>query len=225
MHESEIPSYSIKMSILQRLHHQTKYGLLAQSILLRLAKIGIELTPYFIYVEDAQNDRYSFPDQQYWLQAITVDNAADVSERFPESKRIWLKTWNRRLSNGEIGLLLMHGNDVVGFTWAGKSACASPSGNTLFKLVDGEAYLHDMVIASSFRGANLAATLRKALADGLAKENILVGYSVSTYFNKPANRFKEKIGARKNELRCEIILFRKSRYDFRLRRYQHRPQS
>ncbi len=213
------------MSILQRLNHQIKYGLLAQSVLLRLAKIGIDLTPYILYVEHAKDDGYSFPGEQYWLQAITVENAEDISERFPESKRIWLKTWNRRLSNGETGLSLMHGNDVAGFTWAGKSSCTSPSGKTLFNLADGEAYLHDMVIASSFRGANLAPALRKALADGLAKDNILVGYSISTYFNKPANRFKDKIGARKMELRCEIILFRKARHDFRLRRYQHRPQS
>ena len=197
-----------------------KHGLLAQSVLSRLHKIGINIKPYFVYVETVDERTAKFPSANFRIETITDANVLGIIENFPDKKRIWPDTWQRRMKEGEIGLVLWDGINIAGFTWAGRSAFPTPSGRPVFVLDADEVYLHDMVIAERYRGASLASELRFACYQRMWKENIRVAYSATLYFNHPAIRFKEKIGAKRTQLRVESILFRKFKSDFRLRRYQ-----
>ncbi len=203
----------------QRLQHNYKYGLLGQSILLRLTKIGLDLMPYYLYRERIEHASPKFPDQKFRLERITAEKIDHIADNFPDERRIWRKTWKRRLSDGEIGLLLKHGDKIAGFTWANLDACSGTSGHTLFELKCNEAYLHDMVIAKDYRGSNLAMLLRIASYEELKRLNRDTCYSISACFNKPANKFKKKLNAERIELRCEVTLFRRMRRDFRIRRF------
>ena len=208
------------MNIFQRLKQQRKHGLLAQSFLTRLEKLGLYLNIYTVYVEHLRDENPQFPDNKYRLEEIREDNMAEISKNFADPMRIWTATWRRRLAEGESGFALRHGDDVAGFSWAASSVCPSPIGKVLFKLDDGEAYLHDMVIAMKYRGAGLAPLLRFACYKELLRRNYSVAYSTSKYFNKPANRFKEKLDAKRRETRGEIMLFKKYRFDVLLKSHR-----
>ena len=208
------------MNFLQRLRQNYRYGLLGQSLLSRLRKIGLNIKPYFVYIEDIEDRDPNFSSDQFRIAEITKDNAAEIIAKFPDDKRIWPHTWQRRLSDGELGLVLWDGSGIAGFTWAARNVFPSPSGRAVFNLPADAVYLHDMVISENYRGRSLASKLRSVCYQAMLAEKVTMAYSATLYFNQPAIRFKEKIGARKVQLRIETIFFKKLKSDICLRKYE-----
>jgi hypothetical protein len=210
------------MAKLKTLRRKFKHGLLLNSIFRRFRSIGLTIEPYIIYREPLDNPAPVANDGCI----VTVVRASDVDRifaDFPDESRIWKKTWLRRLENDEVGLLLTDSHGVAGFTWANIHYCTDPLGKKLFKLEDKEAYLHDMVIARRARGQNLAGFLRAAMHRELQSRARTIAYSISSYFNTPAIRFKKKLSSVRIELRCGVIIGQRN-LDFRMRRYSRQTR-
>jgi len=188
----------------------------------RLRSIGLTVEPYIVYLEPF-DESGPMPDDSYVVTVIEADDIDTIVHTFLDEKRIWKKTWLRRLNNDEIGLALADRQGTVGFTWANIRYCTDPLGQRLFSLKDEEAYLHDMVISQRSRGRDLAGCLRAAMHRQLQSRGRTTGYSISSYFNTPAVRFKEKLNSIRIELRCSVVIARKN-FDFRLRRYSQQAR-
>ncbi len=202
------------MSLISRIQNRLKYGLLTRSVLLRLRKLNITFTPYFLYLE---KDLTPHDDvHTYQVERVTWDNLEHIIEYFPDPT-IRLKTWRRRLDAGNSGLLLKDGDEMVGYTWASLKYCRGVAVRPLFELSEKQAYLFDMYVTDAYRGRRIAPLMRQmcyAELGGLGRTEL---YSISEYFNRPARRFKEKLGAVPVELRLGATLFEHIRFDVRLR--------
>ena len=189
------------------------------SVLRQLEKVGFDITPYYMFEEDVKGNPRLKQDHNLSYEVIDASMVEPIASEFPDKKRIWVNTWNRRLSEGEFGLLARYDGEIAGFCWANMNYCTRPSGKFMCDIADDQCYLHDMVVAPKFRGKRLAPMIREAQFGMLADRGLLRGISFSKFFNKPAIRFKEKLNARITALRCEVILFGRFEFDFKLRNY------
>lgn len=190
------------------------------SVLRRLEKVGFAITPYYLFEEEVAGKARLEQDENLSYEIIDPSMVEPIAAEFPDEKRVWIETWNRRLSEGELGLLARYDGEIAGFCWANMEACTRPSGKFLLTTEEDQCWLHDMVVATRFRGKKLAPMIREAQFKLLVERGIARGVSASMYFNKPAIRFKQKLNARILELRCEVILFRRFDFDFGLRKYK-----
>lgn len=80
-----------------------------------------------------------------------------------------------------------------------------------FHLGQNEVYLLNMYTYLPFRGRNLAPYLRYRSYELLREESIDNIYSITDYFNKSSQKFKEKLNAKPLSFYFSLILFKKYR--------------
>ena len=207
------------VSILSRLLHQVRYGLMTRSVLLRLRKIGIEIEPYILYREGASDTEIS-DRPEYAVTEIEPEDTDNVAAAL-DDQSITVTAWRDRIASGQLGLLLSRGDEVVRYTWADTMFCSlvNPR-NTLFELHDGQAYLRYTYVKKSFRGKDLAPYLRSCMYRKLHDQGYTELLSISEFFNRPARNFKKKLDAVPLQLRVSVQLFHRWGFDARLRHYR-----
>jgi hypothetical protein len=170
-------------------------GLLAHKLLRVLAGAGIVIEPYYFYQEGVPGaavkrggagfEGFGFfeagPGDAEGISALDpkADNLDEIRENFRKGKRCFG---------------LRHEGRIVAVSWCdvrdiGYEPCRRP-------LERDEAYLYGMETLYAHRGHNLAPYLRSLCHSTLHAEGRDVVYSYTDRFNRPAVRFKEKIGAR-----------------------------
>jgi len=77
-----------------------------------------------------------------------------------------------------------------------------------------EAYLHSACVHPDYRGRDIAPLMRGACYRALREEGYERFYSVTKFFNKPARRFKHKLGAVDEALLFYIDFFHKRYWTF-----------
>ncbi len=87
-----------------------------------------------------------------------------------------------------------------------------------------EAYLENMYTYENFRGKNIAPYLRYQCYKLLAKEGKTTCYSITQCFNTSSLKFKAKLNAQHQELWLHMGLFKKFRWNFRLKQYPLHPE-
>ena len=87
-------------------------------------------------------------------------------------------------------------------------------------LNENEAYLENMYTYEDYRGRSLAPYLRYQAYKLLKSEGKTRFLSVTQYFNKSSRRFKAKLNAEHSELWLHIGLFKKTTWNFRLKKYR-----
>jgi GNAT superfamily N-acetyltransferase len=130
--------------------------------------------------------------------------------------------WRDRTESGDHGLLLEHGGDLVGYTWASERWFLGIDNRPLFELAAGEAYLFDTYVENAYRGSGIAGLLRELMCERLASAGRDTFYSFTLVINKSARRFKEKLAASPVELRVRVRLFGRWFADGRLRQWRPR---
>jgi GNAT superfamily N-acetyltransferase len=192
---------------------------MTRSVLLRLRKTGIEIEPYILYREDVGDTEIS-DKPEYTVTGIEPEDTDKVAAALDDPS-VTAAAWRDRIANGQLGLLLSRGDEVIGYTWADTRFCSlvNPR-NTLFELRDGQAYLRYTFVKQSFRGKDLAPYLRGCMYRELHGRGYREFFSVSEFFNRPARSFKKKLGAVPLQLRVSILLFHRWGFDARLRNYR-----
>lgn len=188
-------------------------------LLKALRRIGIDLAPYVIYVEQGPMPRASV-GQSFEQSLITAANIEHVLARY--GSEVNAQKWRARVGGGEHGLLLEHGGALVGYTWASESRFLGIDNRPLFELAAHEAYLFDTFVAPGFRGRGIAGLLRELMCSRLEAFGRNTFLSFTLAHNAPARRFKEKLAARPLEMRVRARLFGRWFVDARLRQWQPR---
>jgi GNAT superfamily N-acetyltransferase len=170
-------------------------GLLPHKLLRLLAGAGIVIEPYYFYQEGPAGPITAVDAQRfegYDFFEAGMEDADGIAALDPNSDHLGEIRDNFR--NGKRCFAFRQGGRIVAASWCdireiSYEPCRRP-------LERDEAYLYGMQIPYAFRGQNLAPYLRARCIGLLRTEGRSVIYSYTDRFNRPAVRFKEKIGAR-----------------------------
>ena len=108
--------------------------------------------------------------------------------------------------------------EIAAYMWCNLHRCHSRIAK--FPLKEDEAYLCSAVTLKAYRGRNLAPLLRYELYRYLNQIGRTNFYSITEYFNTPARKFKEKLGARQLRLSLHIRLGSRYQRNMTLKKYR-----
>jgi hypothetical protein len=207
------------MNILQKTWNRIRFGTVFQWLHRRLAKIGIDIFPYYWVLEG--KDPISPPEfhgnlEEYTFEFFGSQEMKEIGET-ADLKGLE-KPLLARLEKGNKCYGVKHLGRIVGYTWMDIQK-STYRGNE-FLLGDHEAYLFDMYTKRSYRGKNIAPYLRYKCYKALNKMGRDTFYSVSEFYNPPSIKFKKKLNAEFVKLGLHISLFKKLRWHFILRKYK-----
>lgn len=214
---SELKVEKKKSSLLRRIIDKMRYGLIIQVVRNQLAKIGIEITPYY-WIQEGVNPTPvpeisgSFSD--YSVEFLKEEDMAEIGR---SARGYTAEVLISRLKEGNVCLGLKHNDDIATFFWGYLDRCRFVPINS--PLAKDEVYLADMYTMEKYRGRNLATYLRYMGYDILNKMGREKIYSVTEYFNSSAMRYKQKLNPRPIRLVLYICLFRKLKRSYILKTY------
>ena len=191
-------------------------GLFWQGIRNRLAKIGIDIMPYYWEIGSINIDPPKLRDDatKYHLSV------------FGEEEITFAKQNIIGIDHKDLIQDLRDGDTCLGIKKDGKIAIYSyvKHGDFTirgrhFSLKPNEGYVHNTYTFEEFRGLNLAPYLRFQSYKHLKSKGIDTYYSISEYLNKPTLRYKQKLSVKPLKLYLSVILFKKLSYNFTLKSY------
>ena len=173
-----------------------KYEPLPLIFINSLKLIHISIDPFFLYSEGLRHapSYLSNPPQKGIDIRLLDKNDMKYLVAFGD-RDASLSLYNKRIDNGEICLGALIQGQIIAFTWANLNQFSFKS--YTFPLASSEAYLHDAYTSIEYRGKKIAGYLRYKLYEKLADLGRYMLYSITIQYNKPALRYKEKIGAYK----------------------------
>jgi hypothetical protein len=195
-----------------------EHGLVMQRVVERLRRIGIDFNPYWLFREGARPHRADWPELALEFPSSVLD-ARDIPAIAACTPWNTEQVVRGRLSRGDLCIVLKHGSEIAGYTWAdlqrvSDAACTFPLGRH-------EAYLYDAYIAPQFRGRSLAPYMRAECYEHLRAVGRHSFYSISDFFNTPAIKFKRKLNAEIVRLYLQIKLGGRPLGQWVLREYEH----
>jgi hypothetical protein len=208
---------SSKVSFFKRIENKFRYGLVFQTLRNKLAKIGIEITPYYWVEEGISN--LEIPTikgelSEYFVEFINAKDIKLIVENARGYSEEELISW---LDHGKSCLALKHLNEIVAFFWINFKECTFEP--CRFSLKSNEVYLADMFTMESHRGKNLAVFLRfksYEILKNMGRDKI---YSVCEFFNSSAIKYKKKLKGKIIKLVLYIRLFHKLSWSIKIRSF------
>lgn len=204
--------------IVDQIREKFRYRLVLRTVLRVLGCRGIIIVPYYLTQESLKPEAAPNVDPELGPVAACLLTPAEIEEVFthPESKSMGDEATlvkERCLCFG-----LKVNGQVAACTWCNLRRCHSDLNS--FPLKEDEAYLCSAVTFKAQRGKNLAPLLRYELYKYLNQTGRSNFYSITEYFNTPARKFKEKLGARQLKLGLHVNLFNRCRWNMTLRKYR-----
>jgi hypothetical protein len=206
-----------EISQFQRIIDKFRYRLVLQVIRNKLAKIGIEFSPYYWFHSkfvDLEKPDIKGISSEYTVELLDARDMKMISESargYSESNFL------KRLDAGNLCFGLKHKDNIVAFTWIMTKECTYEPRK--FQLNEHEAYLTDTYVMEAYRGRNLAPFLIYKSYEILYKIGRIEIYSVTEFFNTSAMKYKMKLNMRKSELILFICLFKKLKRSYKIRSY------
>lgn len=207
-----------RQGILGLVRERFRYGLVLRTVLRVLGSRGIEIIPYFVTQESLKEGIAPSLDQGLGPVVTCLLSPAEIDEilAHPEGKTMGSKETLLGERCFCFGLKL--NGEVAACTWCNVHRCHSELDS--FALKENEAYLCSAVTLMAHWGRNVAPLLRYELYRYLNQMGRTDFYSITEYFNAPARKFKEKLGARQLKLGLHIRLFSRWKRNITLRRYR-----
>lgn len=206
----------IKPPIYSKIKRRMRYGLICYSLMEIFKKIGIKISPYYLYQENISentHDELKKQSEEYSFKILGKNEIEPLEEKYRMKHGELLKL----MESGEVCIGMRLGEEIVAFSWVNYNEIRHKL--TYFNLKDNEAYLKTMHTLESHRGRNLAPILRLKCYEILKHNGKDVVYSISEYWNGPAVRFKEKINAKKLKLILYVEVFNKFKRNYILKSY------
>lgn len=202
--------------LLKKILIKVRYGMTFQSIRYLLMKVGIELTPYYLFQEGiniTEIPQIKCIDGDFSCELLKTEDMKIIGAinyaGFTEQKLLAL------LESGEKCIGIRHNGEIPAFMWINFKELSYKS--TVIHLQSDEAYLWFMYTRESYRGQNLAPFLRYKSYEMLKEMGVDKLYSISDYFNSPAVKFKKKLNAKRLKLILFVQLFNKLRRSYTLK--------
>ena len=186
-----------------------------------LDRLGIRIIPFYLFLENR-----SFVDlahlkkrfAEYETRFMDVDDMPEMAG-FP-GRDVPLAKLLSRLEAGCLCYGMKHRGDLVAFTWCEMDRCRAKFYR--FHLKSNEAYLFDAYTIESYRGKGVGPFIRWLIYQELAKLGKDNLYSISTYFDPSAVRFKMRLNAKILGLSLYVQLLKKYHFTLPLRKTRER---
>ena len=193
-----------------------KNGLFVFGLRNRLALIGIDINPYYWVEEEFK--RCSVPVvkddiSKYTLKNLTFNQIKSVIKQDVSNQNAVIEG----LDNSQLCIGLEKNGEIACYTFIELNDFDYKG--RFFKLKPNEAYLFNMWTFHNYRGKNLAPYLRYQAYRILEERGVDVKYSISQYFNKSSIKFKKKLSSKHHYLYLSIVIFKKIKWNFTLKRY------
>lgn len=196
------------------------YGLVLRVLIDGLAKLGFRIEPYYLMLEGVPAGGLPHLESGFSDYALGFLGPQDMKALAAIPGRVFSEEeLLRRLQEGKLCLGVTYRGEIVAFTWCNLEDCTFEQ-HRLFLLRENEAYLFDAYTVESFRGKDIAPSMRYRCYQELAKLGKEKCYSITVVFNVPATNFKKKLGAQVLELDVFVELLRKWRFYYSLKRYR-----
>ena len=211
---------NLPVAIFKKIRLKFKFGLVMEVVLDQLADWGLMINPYYVFQEglfDEKPKEFGLEFGEYETTFLGPEDMKKIDRI--DGRDITEATLLQRLEKGNICFAVKIADKIVGFTWCDVDVFNHPS-KYKFKLKGKEAYLFDAYIFKAYRGLNLAPFIRYRFYQELGKMGLNGLYSVSNYFNTPATRFKNKLGARVVKLCLYIRLVKRFHWHWILKSYE-----
>jgi len=207
-----------EFSVLKKIQIKFRYGMALQASSSILSRIGIEITPYYLFQEginiteipEIKGDVADYSFELLGPEDMKIIGAINFV-KFSEAKLLSL------LNAGEKCIAIKHKDEIAAFMWINFTEFSYKS--TAVQLKSNEAYLYFMNTMETYKGKNLAPYLRYKSYEILNEMGRDKLYSISDYFNSPAVKFKAKLNSKKLKLIIDILIFKKLHWNFTLKSY------
>ena len=196
-----------------------KHHLVIRYLLNRIRYTGIHMIPYYLTQERLNPE--TKPEVSPEIGPVTVSLLSP-----PEMEAVYTELLSKGLAVSRAILakdrcecfVLKIKGEIVASSWCNLRRCHDRLSS--FSLKEDEAYLCNAATLNAYRGKNLAPFLRYAVYEHLNRLGRTKLYSITEYFNTPAVRFKEKLGARQLRVGLCIRFFNRWKWDITLKRYR-----
>jgi len=208
-------THSHTIPITKRFWNVINNGLLLYGLRNRLARIGLDIVPYYWVQEEykpCDEPIIKGNADDFTVKYLNEDEVKLVASKVP---KILGDDLIKGFSNGQLCVGLEHNKSIAAFNFIELNDFNFK--RRRFKLNDNEAYLLNMWTFHEFRGKNLAPYLRYKSYLLLKEIGRDMKYSVSNYFNKSSIKFKNKLNANHLKLYLSIVIFKKIYWNFKLK--------
>jgi hypothetical protein len=183
-----------------------------------LEKIGVKITLYYI-TQEAFSEELEIsvrPTLKPLVSGFLSVSEIEKMYSHPEIKHLApeIHSWSK---DNCLCFALRHNEDLLAYSWCNLRHFHSEFSS--FDLNDDEAYIFRSRTLSAYRGENLAPFLRCQLYKSLGEMGRTKFFSITEYFNIPADNFKKKLKARHIKLCFYLGLFNKRLFNLTLKKY------
>jgi len=181
-----------------------KYGLVTQRVIQRLRRVGINFRPYLLIREGVRPHQTDWPElaREFPSSVLDASDGAAIAEMAAFDRWRTAARIRARLEKGDLCVVLKREGRVVAFAWADFDEVNDVTCE--YALGPGEVYLYDAYVAPAFRGRELAVYMRTESYRHLRRLGRNAFLCICEYFNTPALKFKEKLGAERVALYLQV---------------------
>ena len=202
---------------LKNIYMLTRNGLFLHGVRNNLAKIGIDIMPYYwlttkkelLGPQYIKGDKLDLELSYFEKSDIDIIKSTIIG--------IQDKDLLKYLENGETCIGLKCDNEIVAYTFIRRNSFNFRKRQ--FNLSEKDAYLHSTYVFEKYRSKNIASYLRYNCFSILEKDDIEFYHSITEYFNKSAMKFQKKSNTKIQALYLSIVLFRRWKMNFTLKTY------
>jgi len=193
---------------INRIKSLFKYKIFVKTVLERLALKGIKIQPYYLVLEQLLQDIDPIFDngyEEYTCGYLAYEDMEEVS-----NCRNWChpaEFYIDRMKSSQKCFGVKYKGSLAAFVWIDVKECNFKGEK--FKLKNNEAYFYDQWTVDKYRGKKIASYIRLQCYRALNREGRNVFFSISEVFNKPAIKFKQRLGAKNIKIGIYIELFNK----------------
>lgn len=195
----------------------TKHGLFWQGVRNNLARIGIDVMPYYYFIATKKCATPQKIKGKGLKLNFSVFDENDM--RFIKSsiRGLHQKDFINDLKNGDICLGFKENNEIIAYSLIRHKSFYFRG--RYFSLDDSDIYIHSTYVFDAFRGNNIASFMKYERFKLFEKENVYFNHSITEFFNKPALKIQHKFNSKPIALYLSIILFRTWTMNFTLKRF------
>ncbi len=211
------------MYYLKYIWTKVRYRPFAGIIFDGLTKMGVRISPYYIILEglrDKSVQHFKKGFDEYDIGFLSSKDMAEISTIPGPDRPFSELDLLQRLKKGQKCLGIKHSERIVAFRWfhLNNIDCSFCK----ISLKEDEAYLFDSYTIISCRGKGLAPYVSYQCYKELARLGRYNLYSIVECINTPSIKFKMKLNAEIIELCLYVELFKKWRFNTRLKSYKNK---
>jgi GNAT superfamily N-acetyltransferase len=206
-------------SAISQLRDKFRHRHVMLSLFRFLGRHHIEIDLYYVNHRSLRDGLEPSMDRGLGPVTTCLLSPAEIEEVYahPDGE-VWVHEKKTLLDEGCLCFGLKLNGEIAAYTWCNLYRCHSRL--TKFPLKEDEAYICSTATLKAYRGKNLAPLLGHELHRYLTQEGRTNFYSLTEYFNTPARRYRDKLGARPLRLTLHIRLGSRFEKDITLKRFR-----